>query len=264
MSAAGRWRDELAAWAIPDELLRAAAEPPWGFPVALFRAGDEHPTEGGESRRVALEALAEAGNGRASVLDVGCGGGAASLRLVPPASLVVGLDESEAMLTEYSETAATLGVEHRTICGSWPEAAADAPLVDVVVCHHVAYNVPELAIFAAALGEHARRRVVMELTARHPLVATVPLWQQFHGLDRPGGPDADLAREVLAEAGIQTEMLRWQKPARKLPRDVLVTFTRRRLCLPADRDADVDSALGPQSSFPDRDAVTIYWDTAGC
>ena len=32
-----RWREQLDGWAIPAEILAAAPESPWGFPVGLFR-----------------------------------------------------------------------------------------------------------------------------------------------------------------------------------------------------------------------------------
>ncbi|MGH9303272.1 MAG: methyltransferase domain-containing protein [Acidimicrobiales bacterium] len=253
--AAQRWRDELAAWVIPAEILKNAPASPWGFPVELFRAEPEH-SGPDVSRDVALERLPDKG----SVLDVGCGGGSAGLALAPPAGYVVGLDESQAMTTEMAAAATAAGVAHETIEARWPDGAPAAPVTDVVVCHHVAYNVADLAPFAVTLAEHARLRVVMELTARHPLVATAPLWQRFHGLDRPSGPRAELAVEVLAEAGIVATMRRWRRPARRVDHDILVTFTRRRLCLPAERDAEVDEALGPDATFSDRDMVTLFWD----
>jgi hypothetical protein len=40
--------------------------------------------------------------------------------------------------------------------------AADAPRVAVVVCHHLLYNVSELAPFIAGLDGHAEGRVVVE------------------------------------------------------------------------------------------------------
>src|SRR5438046_1645572 len=98
-----RWREELLAWAIPPEIEAAAPEPPWGFPVELFRAQSE--SADSPSREVAAAALPGGG----SVLDVGCGGGAASLALAPPAGLVVGVDSSTDMLTEYAAGAAARG-----------------------------------------------------------------------------------------------------------------------------------------------------------
>jgi SAM-dependent methyltransferase len=255
-TAAERWQRELAGWAIPDQILAQAVEPPWGFPVELFpadaAAGHDTP-----SRHRAVEALPPGG----SVLDVGCGGGAAGLALVPPAGLVIGLDESAEMLESMRQAARARGVEHATVQARWPDGAAAAPRADVVVCHHVAYNVPDLAGFAVALAAHARRRVVMELTERHPLTATAPLWQHFHQIDRPSGPDASLASAVLAEVGIHTECERWARPPRRVPQGALVTMHRRRLCLPPEREPEVAAAMGPEGGFLDRQLVTLWWDT---
>ncbi len=256
-SAAERWRDELSAWAIPPEILDRAPESPWGFPVELFRAAPD-PADT-PSRDRALEALPPGG----SVLDVGCGGGAAGLALVPPAALVVGVDEGADLLAEFARSADERGVGHRQHRGTWPDVAAEVDHADVVVCHHVFYNVPDLPPFATALTDHARRRVVVELTARHPLADTAPLWRHFHGLDRPSGPTADLAVEVLAEAGIAARVQRWQRPSRIVSREVYVRLNRRRLCLPADREPEVDAVMGPTDR--PRDVVTLSWDvsTAG-
>src|SRR3954451_18694865 len=185
--AAQRWRDELEAWAIPDEILAAAPEPPWGFPVELFRAEAEQVDT--PSRDIALEALPDGG----SVLDVGCGGGAASLALVPPAARVVGVDSTPPMLEEYGAAAERRAVAHAEVEGAWPDVSPAVGRVDVVVCHHVFYNVADLAPFATALTAAANRRVVVEMTATHPLTASAALWRHFHGIERPAGPSADLA-----------------------------------------------------------------------
>ncbi|HET7529785.1 MAG TPA: methyltransferase domain-containing protein [Mycobacteriales bacterium] len=253
-STAQRWRDELAAWAIPPDILAAAPEPPWGFPVALFHAHAESPDT--PSRDRALEALPEAGD----VLDVGCGGGAAGLALVPPAGMVVGVDQGADLLDDFSTTAAARGVAHRAVLGSWPDVAAAVEPADVVVCHHVLYNIADLPAFVAALTSHARRRVVVELTATHPLATSRTLWQHFHGIDRPTGPTADLAVHVLREAGIEPSIESWQRPPRDVPREVYVELNRRRLCLPASADAEIDRVMGP-TTWP-RDVVTLWWDVS--
>jgi len=173
VSALDQWRAELAGWAIPDEILANAPEPPWGFPVELFRADVERADT--PSRDIAHEALPDGG----SVLDVGCGGGAASFALVPPAGRVVGVDSTPDMLTEYAAQAERCGVEHDEIAGTWPDVATQVGITDVVACHHVFYNVADLPPFVAALTAAAKRRVVVELTATHPLTASAPLWRHF-------------------------------------------------------------------------------------
>jgi SAM-dependent methyltransferase len=253
-TAAQQWRSELAAWAIPEDVLALAPEPPWVYPVELFRP-DDAPVDS-PSRERACEAVPDGG----SVLDVGCGGGAASLALVPPAATVIGVDSTAAMLTAFAEGAQARGVEHTEVEGAWPDVAPQAPVADVVVCHHVLYNVADLEPFIAALTAHARRRVVVELTARHPLVATAPLWRHFHGLDRPTGPTADLAATVIRAAGIDVQVERWSRPPRDVPREVFVRLNRRRLCLPESAEPEVDRVMGLTADVR-RDVVTLWWDT---
>src|SRR3954464_11776625 len=96
-TAADRWATQLAEWAIPDAILAQAPESPWTFSPALFTApadfGPDTP-----SRRRGREALPEGG----TVLDVGCGGGAAGLALVPRAACVVGFDLGDDLLAAFS------------------------------------------------------------------------------------------------------------------------------------------------------------------
>jgi SAM-dependent methyltransferase len=259
--AAEHWRAELAAWAIPDEILAAAPESPYGFPVALF-AADASPDAAADdtpSRRRALEALPEGG----SVLDVGCGGGRASFALVPPAGLVVGVDSSEAMLTEYAAAAQARGVEHREVVGVWPDVADRVEATDVVVAHHVVYNVPDLVPFVRALTRAARARVVLELTDRHPWVATNALWLAFHGLERPAGPTASLAADVVRSVGLPVRLEHWQREQRRHDRAETVRLIRRRLCLPASADEEIDRMLPADYEFVPRAVTTMWWDVGG-
>jgi SAM-dependent methyltransferase len=239
-----RWRAQLEAWAIPEEILAAAPESPWGFPVGLFRARAERASAGSRptpSNREAARWLPPGGG----VLDVGAGGGAASLPLAGVAGRVVAVDESSAMVEAFLAAAAGAGLRAEGVQGRWPEVAGRVGPADVVVCHHVLYNVADLAPFAAALTDHARRRVVVELTDRHPLVGLAPLWRRFHGLERPPGPAAGDAAAALRALGLDLRRQDWESDDRLgFDRfEELVAFTRRRLCLPADRDAEVAEAL---------------------
>src|SRR5919198_3045819 len=104
--AARQWREDLDSWAIPPEILAAAPESPWGFPPGLFTRATEdalkkQPAAPTPSLRRALEALPE----RGSVLDVGAGGGAASLPLCPPAAAVTAVDQSTQMLAAFADLA---------------------------------------------------------------------------------------------------------------------------------------------------------------
>lgn len=273
MTAADRWREWLAAWAIPDAIVAAAPEPPWGFSAELFKRRAEGaitaaPTP---STARALEALPEGG----TVLDVGVGGGAMSLPLAGRAGTIVGLDGQADMLEVFRASAQATGVEARTVLGTWPEAADRVETADVVVAGHVAYNVPDLGRFAEALGSRARHRVVFELTERHPLAWMDALWQHFHGLARPDGPTVEDARAVLAEAGIDAE--REDRIVDGLHeagggfarREDAIHLVRKRLCLGDERDDEIADQLGSRLRQvgdlwdvgpAERTIVTLWWD----
>jgi SAM-dependent methyltransferase len=266
-----RWRVDLEAWAIPEEILARAPESPWGFPVELFRARAEQaqaqqPTP---TTREALQRLPAGG----IVLDVGAGGGAASLPLASRASLLVAVDPLPGMLEAFAAAARKAGIAAQTVRGNWPDVAGDVAPADVVVCTDVLYNVPDLAPFALALTSHARVRVVVQLTARHPLASLGPLWRRFHGLERPEGPTADDAVAALRALGLQVEREDWTTTqAGTFERfEDLVAFSRRRLCLPAERDPEIAEALRPLSVHDDRGyrmaplrrpIVTLSWPGA--
>jgi SAM-dependent methyltransferase len=189
---ADAWAQALADWRIPDHILAAAPRSPWIHPVELFRTGDG-PAPDTPSHARARERLSD-GDG---VLDVGCGGGRAAFAVAPPAGLVVGVDHQQGMLDNFAAAADARGLAHQEVLGDWPDVAAVTPSADVVVCHHVVYNVAALVPFVTALSTHARRRVVLELPTRHPLSGTAPFWRHFWQLERPGGPTADDALAVL-------------------------------------------------------------------
>ena len=261
-SSARLWAASLAQWAIPDEILSAAPESPWGFPPRMFSAAAAAPAgaEPSPSRRRALEAIPPGG----TVLDVGVGGGAAGLPLAPPASAIVGVDESKDMLDSFDAAARARGVGHRSILGRWPDVAAEAhvPSADVVVCHHVVYNVADLLPFLLALDRHARRRVVLELTAVHPLVHLNPLWWALHGLRRPEGPTAEDAVGVAREAGLDARVEHFERPSPWVGagQEEFVAFVRRRLCVGPERDAEIASLLGSTGWRSPRQAATIWWE----
>jgi SAM-dependent methyltransferase len=267
---AEQWREAMRAWALPESILRAAPESPWGFPVEPFRSRVEQAKPGALSfsNRRALDALPEGG----SVLDVGVGTGAASLPLHPRCARITGVDSSPALLAEFRRQARRMGVSARTVGGVWPAIARRAPIGDVVVCNHVAYNVADLAPFAAALTEHARRRVIMEITIRHPTAWMADLWQRFHGLDRPTRPDARDAVSLLRGLGLPVHRhaaLQARGAGGFERREDAVAWIRRRLCLDAGRDDEVAEALGARlihedglwsARPPEEPVVTIWWD----
>jgi SAM-dependent methyltransferase len=270
VTALERWARELPGWGIPQEILAAAPESPWGFPAELFRVRAERATtrEPTASTRRALEALPEGG----SVLDVGVGGGAASLPLAERASLLVGVDTSADMLAAFAEGASSRGVKALAVEGAWPDVASGVLETDVVVCNHVLYNVRDLEPFVRALDAHARGRVVIEITATHPLAWMSGLWKHFHGLERPERPTADDAFEALGELELEARRdveLRTPLSSGFERREDAVALVRRRLCLPPERDAEIAEALGAllvesdglwAAGPAEQTLATLWWD----
>lgn len=258
MTAAQQWRDALANWAIPDDILAAAPVSPWGFSVAGFadRATRQrerpHP---GHAR--AREALPDGG----SVLDLGCGGGAATLPLIPPAAHAIGVDSSDGMLETYAAAVRELGADATTLAGRWPDVAGDAPTADVAVCQDVFYNVPDLDDFVAAMTQHARHRAVAVLPTVHPMTWTTPLWQALHGIDRPTVPTVDDAVAVIEATGASVHRERFTEPTLWQHTDLeeAVRHVRVRLCLPDSRDGEIRALLTRHPLPVERETWVLWW-----
>lgn len=253
-SAQQHWADQLAAWAIDPEILAGAPESPYGFPPGLF--GTQSGAEA--THRAIRTALPEAG----ILLDIGCGGGAASIPVADRAGQLLAVDTSDRMLTDYTAAAEAAGVEVRTWHGSWAEMASDVPSADVAVAANVVYNVADIGDFLTAMTAHARHRVVVELTDNHPWTSMAALWRHFHHQERPSGPTVDDFMAVVRELGYEPDVETahpvtvW---ANASP-EVVLTFNRRRLCLPVEREAEVAAAMREIGPAPAMSASVVWWD----
>lgn len=243
--------------ALPDEILAQAEDSPHSFDVEMFaRIADEAAAQDTPSRQAALAALPD----RGSVLDVGCGAGAGAFQLVPPATMLFGVDESPEMLGAFGERAEARGVAHAELVARWPDVVHRVPTADVVVCYHVLYNVPDAVPFLEALTARARGRVVLELTAEHPLAWLRPYWRELHGYDRPPGPTADDLIALLTDLGYDPEVTRWDNPprSRRTP-DEQIAFVRQRLAVGTDRDPELRDLLARHPPPEIRPTVTLAW-----
>jgi SAM-dependent methyltransferase len=253
-----RWRRDLASWAIPDEILAQAPESPWIHPVSMFTVDADIPDS--HSHRVARQAVPDGG----SVLDVGSGGGRASMALVPPSAHLVAVDQQQGMLEAFADAGRQRRVRCEVYRGDWPDIEATVPVCDVVVCHHVAYNVADIGPFLQALDRHAHARVVLELPGHHPMSNMNPLWKRFWDLDRPTRPTADDLGAIARALGFDAHVDHWQDEIWgqrvALPDHERVRFARIRLCLTQDRDAEVAAAMIEQYDTAPRDVATIWWD----
>ena len=251
MTAAERWAELQSGRGIPAAILAAAPANPWTHDVADF-AAPAVPAD--TPSRAAAHTLLGAGG---TVLDVGCGGGDAAFAVAERATHVTGVDQQPDMLAAFAADATARGIAHRTVLGRWPEVAGEAGDADVVLSHHVLHNVVDLPPFVAALAAAARRGVVVEMLAQHPMAWLDPLWARFHDLHRPPPATTDDAVAVLREMGIEPTVVRWERQP-SLPRDS--AWVTRRLCLPPERLPEVEDALvdlPPRS----RAAATLTWRT---
>ncbi len=248
--------------AIPPHILLAVPASPFGFDVGIFADRADAAVARGPtspSDTLAAEALPEGG----TVLDVGAGAGAAGLVHAARAGRLVAVDTGDELLAAFSARAQRLGVASSVVAGRWPDVAPVAGRADVVVCHDVTYNAPDLAAFATALDRAATGRVVVQMTAEHPLAWQAPLWEALHGWRRPPGPTADDAAAVLQELDIRARVVRWQLDGwssagddRGLPR------TARMLCVGPDRHEHLAELLRVSQPPSPREVVTLWWDVA--
>jgi 2-polyprenyl-3-methyl-5-hydroxy-6-metoxy-1,4-benzoquinol methylase len=254
------WAEALRAWSLPEHLLRATDGSPWRLDPAWLRprSPEEEHRVPSPARDVALRALRPSG----SVLDVGCGAGAASLALVASATEIVAVDESDEMLAAFAEHARARKVSARLVQGRWPAIAGSVPVCDVVICHHVVYNVAHLREFLDELGRHARRLVVVELTALHPRSDLNPLFAALWGLERPTRPTAlDVVRLATA-MGLSPDASACDLPYRALSADSAdrLERTRQALCLPRERTAELAALLDRLPNSTTRPGLALWWE----
>lgn len=154
---------------------------------------------------------------------------------------------------------------HEVTCevfeGFWPQVALEVPIADVVVCHHVVFNVADIGPFLQELGAHARFRVVIEMPTQHPLTNMSGAWKHFWNLGRPAQPTSEDLLEVLKEIGINPHVQYWSGPMRdRIDIDQDSEFMRVRLCLPPERLLEVREYLLANLLPKQREIATIWWD----
>lgn len=272
-----RWRAELEAWAIPEDLLAAAEESPYGWPQELWKRRSE--LARAQPEPITTRIVRRLAGSGGSVIDVGAGRGRASLPLALDGHPLTVVEKDHAMLAGLAEEAAGLGVAVTTVEGRWPDVAGEVPAADVVMCAHVVYDVVDIGPFVAALDDHARSGVVIELTETHPWSDLAPLYLTLHGLERPTGPGADdLAEVVRSVIGTEPTLERWERPGQLWFEDwdELCDYYGRRLVLPSARRGELRSLLDERSGRPwvgekdgrlwagdgDRRLVTLWWRRA--
>ncbi len=251
-----RWRQLLRDSEIPQDIVDHAPEPAGSLEPERFRWRPDHdaaqPVR--PSRRRALEALPVGG----TVLDVGVGGGASSLGLVPQAGRIVGVDPLEGMLASFEASARAAGVATQAVLGTWPEIADAVEPVDVAVSHHALYRAAEIEDFIGAMTVRARYRVVLEVSAHSPLSGLDGLWKSLHGVDRLDWLVADELHSVLMAMGLAAEREDIVLPPRVVEvTPEMVAFARRRLYIARERDPEIEEFL--RNREPQEQRVAALW-----
>jgi len=255
VTSAELWATELAKWAIPAEILIQAETSPWIHPPSLFQIPEEITFT--PSHEVAFAALPESG----TVLDIGCGGGVAAFALIQKSPKVIGVDHQEEMLEMFTANAAHRNLESETHLGFWPVVANEVKSADVVTVYNVLYNVSDVLPFIQALNQHARKRVVIEIPANHPLANLSGAWKHFWNLERPTEPTPELLIAILADLGITAHIRYWSSEVRKeVDFEQQVEFTRIRLCLPASKAQEIRNYLNSNPPSGTKEVATIWWD----
>ena len=257
LSPGERWRRALRETAVPDHIRERAPDPSPLLEPERFRWRPEEDARRPvrPSRLRALEALPQGG----SVLDVGVGGGASCLGLVPRAGLITGVDRLEGMLSAFLDSAREAGVPARAVLGDWPEAADRVEPADVALSHHAMYFVEDVEDFVLALTASARRRVVLELSAHPPTAGLDSLWRSMHGVERPRRTVGDDAEAVLVSLGLDVgreDIVLPPQPLEVTPR--MVAFVRRRLFVGEDRDREIADLLRAREPQEQR-VVALWW-----
>lgn len=259
---AAKWRERLQSWAIPAEILAKAPVDPWRHSPVRFATRTDLALlepDGGPTVIRVMEALPAGG----TLLDIGAGTGASSLPLRAAFDDLVAVDASGEMLAELATRADKLDVPVTLIEGQWPEVADRTPVADVAVSAHVVYNVPDLVPFLQAADAHVRRRVVLELTHRHPMSWLSPLWEHYHEVKRPVRP---IAEDVVALASALGYSVRVEEREAPLERfmtlEDLAASACLRICLPPAQAQEVAKTAEELGMWPvPRDRwVTIWWD----
>jgi SAM-dependent methyltransferase len=233
---ARRWSEQLNSWALPEDRLRAMGYKgtPWKLDPETFKVSDQVLTPSHK----ALLRLLNKGSQR-SVMDVGAGAGGAVLPVGSSVSHLIAVDQSQEMLDVFKSEAARIdGLTFETVLGNFLEVEG-LPVVDVVTCHHMIYNVGDLVGLLAKVVAHARVGVVLELTLCHPMYSLNELWRHFWDLERPSQPTAATVIELLYVLGFEPEIVLYSGPKRGADQETRIDSIVARLGLETGRRSEV-------------------------
>jgi ubiquinone/menaquinone biosynthesis C-methylase UbiE len=249
---ADRWREHLAGWAIPGELTRVVASEPFALDPAMLAPHFAAPLT--PTQAAILELTGE--DRQASVLDVGAGRGAAVLPIADRLGSVLAVDQRADMLEALvvdSERIPSVMVETRV--GDFLALEPSLGSFDVVTSQHMIYNVADLFGYLEGLLRHARRGVVLEMTAKHPFASLELLFWRLHGLERPPGPTvADVLQALRLLGCVPRIALAPDRPSDPVTR---LASTRQRLALPKEREPELAELLAAGYGLPNPSVTVV-------
>ena len=243
-----QWREAMQTWALPESILRAAPESPWGFPDRAV------PIASGAARSRERSPTATVARSRPCRSEAPCSTSASAAarrrcRSIRRCSRIIGVDSSR----RHARRVSTPGAASRgqrcapsRARGRRSQRERRSPMSSSATTSPT--TSPTSRRSSMALTEHARRRVVMEITSRHPTAWMADLWLRFHGARPPDParcqttPCRSCAASVCTFAGTRALQARGAGGFER--REDAVAWIRRRLCLDAGRDAEVAAALG--------------------
>ena len=256
------------SWVIPQDLLDAAPQSPYGWPASLWkRRAAAALAFHGETPTLAT--IARLAGQAGPVLDIGAGTGGASLPLARKGHPVTALEPNETMLEGLA--AASTGLPVTILEGRWPESLELVAPHRVAMSAHVVFDVAEVGPFLAAMTQRAEAGVVVEMTERHPWVHLGHFYRALHNLERPVGPSwEDLVAVVHEVIGVDPAVEQWHRPDDLWFESVeeILELYGRRLLIGQDRWGELRDLLEPEiASGPDGfqvsteigDLVTIWW-----
>lgn len=258
-----RWSENLAKWAVPDNIPELVNASPWKLnPEKFLPTPERSDTPTIEIVRTLLAASPK-GYGR-SILDIGCGAGGISIAVAKEVDGIIGIDASREMLNAFDNAYRQRGLDLKKlklIEGKWPEISDQADKASVVVCANVVYNVPDIEEFISALDHNALSAVVIELHEYHPHYVANSVWKHFWNVDRPELPTAQDFVEIVESLGIEVEIASFYRDTEGIRGidDEFVESMAQRACIDSTRLAELREFL--ERNPVDRPPYRLIWWT---